>query len=116
MNFNLKIEQLMKRHGRAMTLSLPDGETSDTFFGFIQPLRYKNKMYLFGVNTPIGYNSQGHYLYIGPPDRDLTAMAQDTRLSAGGVDYQIDRAEKVYQNGKVFYVWAVIRTVVEEET
>ena len=108
----MKIEQLMNRHGRAMHLNLPDGGTSGTFFGFIQPLRYKNKMYLFGVNTPIGYNSQGYYLYIGPPEQDLSEMAQDTRLCADGVEYQIDRAEKVYQNGKVFYVWAVIRTIV----
>lgn len=108
----MKVEQMMKRHGRAMNLSSPDGEASDTFFGFIQPLRYKNKMYLFGINTSIGYNSQGYYLYIGPPEHDLSKMPQDTRLHAGGVDYQIDRAEKVYQNGKVFYVWAVVRKIV----
>ncbi|NLX93343.1 MAG: hypothetical protein GXZ02_05700 [Clostridiales bacterium] len=108
----MKIEQLMKRYGREMKLSLPSGDTSKAFFGFIQPLRYKNKMYLFGVNTPIGYNCQGYYLYIGPSAHDLTLMPQDTRLCADGVEYQIDRAEKVYQNGKVFYIWAVIRTVV----
>ncbi|HZK38573.1 MAG TPA: hypothetical protein VFD23_00290 [Clostridia bacterium] len=108
----MKIEQMMKRYGRAMHLSLAHGEASETFFGFIQPLRYKNKMYLFGVNTPIGYDSQGYYLYIGPPEHDLTGMPRDARLHAGGVDYQIDRAEKVYQNGKVFYVWAVVRTIV----
>lgn len=108
----MEIDRLMKRYGREMKLSLPDGGMSNTYFGFIQPLRYKNKMYLFGVNTPIGYNCQGYYLYIGPPAHDLTAIPQDTRLCADGVEYRIDRAERVYQNGKVFYVWAVIRTVV----
>lgn len=106
---------LMNRHGRAMSLHLPGGQESDTFYGFIQPLRYKNKMYLAGVNTQIGYNSEGHYLYIGPPEQDLTVAGADTLLSAGGVDYRIDRAEKVYRGKEVFYIWAIVRTVVGVE-
>lgn len=108
----MKLLNLMKRHGREMSISLPDGWRSNAFYGFIQPLRYKNKMYLSGVNTQIGYNSEGYYLYIGPPEHDLTNIDMDARLSAAGIDYQIDRAEKVYRNGKVFYIWAVIRTTV----
>ncbi len=111
----MRLENLMKRYGREMNLNLPDGWKSNTFYGFIQPLRYKNKMYLSGVNTQIGYNSEGYYLYIGPPEHDLTNIGEDARLSAGGVDYQVDRAEKVYRNGKVFYIWAVVRTVVVSE-
>ena len=105
----------MKRRGRAMSLRLPDGRASGTFYGFIQPLRYKNKMYLAGVNTQIGYNSERHYLYIGPPEYDLTAAGSDTLLNAGGVDYRIDRAEKVYRGAEVFYIWAIVRTVVGVE-
>lgn len=108
----MKLENLMKRHGRAMCLRLPDGQASAAFYGFIQPLRYKNKMYLAGVKTRIGYNSEGHYLYIGPPEYDLTVAGADTLLSAGGVDYRIDRAEKVYRGAEVFYIWAIVRTVV----
>lgn len=108
----MRIENLMKHHGREMCLTLPDGWSSNTFYGFIQPLRYKNKMYLYGINTQIGYNSQGYYLYIGPPEHDLTKMGTDTRLNADGSEYQIDRAERVYRGGKVFYVWAIVRTTV----
>ena len=57
--------------------------------GFIQPLRYKNKMYLYGVNTEIGYNSQGYYLYIGPPEHDLT-VNEDALIIDGDIKYQID--------------------------
>ena len=109
----MKLENLMKRHGREMCLTLPDGWRSNTFYGFIQPLRYKNKMYLAGVNTQIGYNSEGHYLYIGPPEQDLTVAGTDTLLNAGGIDYRIDRAEKVYRGSEVFYIWAIIRAVVD---
>ena len=111
----MKIENLMKRHGREMSLSLPDGWQSNTFYGFVQPLRYKNKMYLSGINTQIGYNSEGYYLYIGPPAHDLTKLADGAELHCGEINYQIDRAEKVYRNGKAFYIWAVIRTVVDGE-
>ncbi|MEI6578564.1 MAG: hypothetical protein WCN92_03775 [Eubacteriales bacterium] len=111
----MKLENLMKRHGSEMSLSLPDGWQSNTFYGFVQPLRYKNKMYLSGVNTQIGYNSEGYYLYIGPPEHDLTKIDSGARLSSAGIEYQIDRAEKVYRNGKVFYIWAVVRTTVEAE-
>ena len=112
----MTMHNLMKRHGRAMSLYLPGGgQASGTFYGFIQPLRYKNKMYLAGVNTQIGYNSEGHYLYIGPPEHDLTVLDGDTLLRAGGVDYRIDRAEKVYRGAEVFYIWAIVRTTVASE-
>lgn len=46
-------------------------------------------MYLYGVNTEIGYNSQGYYLYIGPPEHDLT-VNEDALIIDGDVKYQID--------------------------
>ena len=45
-------------------------------------------MYLYGVNTEIGYNSQGHYLYIGPPDPDLTAAPQNSYIAAAGKKFR----------------------------
>ena len=105
----------MDRFGRSMSLKNADGWHTETFRAFIQPLRYKNKMYLYGVNTTIGFNSQGHYLYIGPPDHDLTVLDDSVYMEADGVKYQIDRAEKVYAGDKLFYIWAIIRTIVEPE-
>lgn len=81
---------------------------------FISPLRYKNKMYLYGVNTEIGYNSEGYYLYVGPPDVDIT-QGTGSYIYCGGKSYRIDRAEKVFKGEDVFYIWAVIRQMEEEE-
>ena len=53
-------------------------------------------MYLYGVNTQIGYNAQGYYLYIGPPEHDLTRLSDETELAIGDAHYRVDRAEKVY--------------------
>lgn len=104
-------EMIFATQGRKV--SFCDNGNEQKFKALIQPLRYKNKMYLDGIYTEIGFNSQGHYLYIGPPDPDLTAAGKNSRLVADGTSYQIDRAEKVYNGENVFYIWAIIRTVVE---
>lgn len=98
--------------GRRVSLLSPEGETLGEYRAVIQPLRYKNKMYLDGVNTEIGFNSQGHYLCIGPPLPDLTAAPEGSRVLAGGVEYKIDRAEKFYAGEEPAYIWAVIREVI----
>ncbi|MBQ9553081.1 MAG: hypothetical protein IJU96_10005 [Clostridia bacterium] len=109
-------KNLFEPFGRTVTLRDANGDTLNTFKALIQPLRYKNKMYLDGIYTEIGFNSQGHYLYLGPPEPDLCAAAAGDHLFADGISYQIDRAEKVYQNDKVFYIWAIIRTITEVES
>lgn len=101
--------------GREFSLMSPEGSLLSASNAFISPLRYKNKMYLYGVNTEIGYNSQGHYLYIGPPEPDLTAASEGSYILCGENKYRIDRAEKVYKGNSVFYLWAIIREMVEPE-
>ena len=109
----MNTQELFKAFGRTVEMRNGNGRAVESCHAFIQPLRYKNKMYLDGINTEIGFNSQGHYLYIGPPSPDLTLAADDYCIFADGVSYQIDRAERVYKGEKVFYIWAIIRTIVE---
>ena len=109
------IETIFNKYGRPAEYVSKSNGTLKEMRAFISPLRYKNKMYLYGVNTEIGYNSQGHYLYIGPPDPDLTLSADGEYISCLGEKYRIDRAEKVYKGEKVFYIWAIIRVIVETE-
>ena len=110
----MDITKFLNLYGRRARFEEEDGWTSRDFHCFIQPLRYKNKMYLYGVNTQIGFNAQGNYLYIGPPDCDVTKLSDDVVLHVGENRYRIDRAEKVYCGEKLYYIWAIIRTVVEE--
>ncbi len=110
----MSIAPLLSQAGRRVELWGENGAEKG-FKALIQPLRYKNKMYLDGIYTEIGFNSQGHYLYIGPPEIDLTAADDSQFLKSDGVSYQIDRAEKVYSGEEPFYIWAVIRTIVEEK-
>lgn len=109
----MNINPIFDSYGRAASFSSKSGEKIAEMKAFISPLRYKNKMYLYGVNTEIGYNSQGHYLYIGPPEPDLTAAEEGSYVTCGEEKYRIDRAEKVYKGDEVFYIWAIIRVIVE---
>ena len=108
----MRLEPLFDRYATAASLMTADNASAADMRAFISPLRYKNKMYLYGVNTEIGYNSQGYYLYIGPPEHDLT-VNEDALIIDGDIKYQIDRAEKIKFGEEVLYVWAVVRTVVE---
>lgn len=102
------------RFARTCSFENEQGEAVGEMRAFISPLRYKNKMYLYGINTDIGYNTEGYYLYIGPPSPDITA-AEGGYILCADEKYKIDRAEKVYRGDSVFYIWAVIRKTVETE-
>ena len=111
----MSITSIFESYGRPSSFSSKNGEKITDMKAFISPLRYKNKMYLYGVNTEIGYNSQGHYLYIGPPNPDLTSAEDGAYITCMGEKYRIDRAEKVYKGNEIFYIWAIIRVIVEIE-
>lgn len=109
----MNITGMLKKYGRTVALRDSEDALIQSSYAMVSPLRYKNKMYLYGVNTEIGYNSQGHYLYIGPPSPDLTDLDDGDYLEADGIKYRIDRAEKVYAGDEVLYIWAIVRTIVE---
>jgi len=111
-----EIQEIMERYGRQVRLCLPDGWQTENFGAFLQPLRYKNKMYLGGVNTRIGFNREGYYLYLGPPGHDLTKLSQDMWIQAAldpDERYTVDRAELVYFGDAPSHIWAIVRSMVE---
>ena len=111
-----EVEKMFRKFGREIVLKRDDGWRSETFHGFIQPLRYKNKIYLDGVYTVIGFDNQGKYLYIGPARHDLTVFDSTAgHVESDGVKYTVDRAEKVYYGASPLYIWAIIREIVEVE-
>ena len=82
----------------------------------MQPLRYKNKMYVAGTNTEIGLAEENYYLYIGPGNKDLRKMGASVTLhTADGKSYEVQKSEKIYNGENVFYIWAVIKEKVGAE-
>ena len=110
MNFN----SLFSNYGSTVNLSGTDGWQSPCFKAFIQPLRYKNKLYQQGAYTPIGINKNDVYLYLGPADHDLTMLDNTHRIhDAENNIYMIDRAEKIKSCDRTLYIWAIIRKTTE---
>ncbi len=106
---------LFEKYGRECEFIASGDAQGDAMKAFISPLRYKNKMYLYGVNTEIGYNPEGYYLYIGPPF-PMLENSEKCLIECGGDTYKIDRAETIRTGADVIYNWAIIRKTVEEES
>lgn len=102
-------KKIIKKYGQSVELYDEDDTLIDNTKCFIQPLRYKNKMYTQGTPTDIGYNYSGYYLLIAPPSFDADALGESGYIYDGSKKYHIDRSEKIYFGSDVFYVWAVLR-------
>ena len=110
----MNITKMLKKYGGSVYISNEDGWNSPHFRAFIQPLRYKTKLYMEGEYTPIGINPNDVYLYIGPFDHDLTKLDKTYRIhDKDNNRYMIDRAEKIMVKDTVIYIWAVIRKTTE---
>lgn len=103
-----------EKFGSSVRLTDGAGWYSPVYKAFLQPLRYKNKMYLEGTYTPIGRDSTGLYLYIGPASHNVTRLPETARIMDGdGRKYVVQRAEEVKLSDKPFYYWAVVKEVSE---
>ena len=78
----------------------------------IQPLRYKNKLYVELQPSEVGRIDDGCFLYLGPADIVFKA---DDRLSFETKKFVVERFEPVYLFAKPIYNWAVLRPCVTSE-
>lgn len=115
MSRDFNFDAVISGVGRTVTAHQSNGWCSAPFKALIQPLRYKNKMYLDGTYTDIGRHTSGHYLYIGPSNHDISKLDDSAYLVSGGVKYMITRAEKCYLGERVTHIWAILRDMEEEE-
>lgn len=110
------LKKYVEKYGTTVSLS-SDGKVFGTpYRAFIQPLRYKNKMYLMGVRSKLGWIDQSHYLYIGPAEKDVASLTSAARIRSQNENFYIVKAENVHLGDNIFYNWAVIRAVVEDQT
>ena len=90
---------------------LKNGEETE-FFGFLQPLRYKNKMYLNGISTELGYNTTKKYLLISQPDVKLKQNERENVvITASDGKYCCDHSETVSFGEKECYCWSIVHRV-----
>ncbi|MCD7774026.1 MAG: hypothetical protein LUH40_00385 [Clostridiales bacterium] len=104
-----QVKRLIKKYGRTAEIIDGGGNVISEEKACIQPLRYKNKMYLEGTPTEIGISESGYYMYIGPWNSDMSSYKFDGFLYDGSRYYTVDRAEPVYFKEDIIYMWAVLR-------
>lgn len=86
-----------------------NGENTTVFTGFLQPLRYKNKIYLSGVPTELGYDGLNKYLLIAPPEVGENCLeSKEYTIRSGKDTFSVDHCEPVYLEKKILYYWAIV--------
>lgn len=105
----MRLKRLFSRYGRDAFLFNNKGILINESKCLIQPLRYKNKMYLEGIPTDIGINEAGCYLLLAPPEFDVESAGRTGYVSDGKNSYHIDRSEKIYIGKDVYFIWAIVR-------
>lgn len=100
---------LFDYYGVKMTYSSATDEETFDFYAFLQPLRYKNKLYLNGVPTELGYDGLNKYMLLCDPKVDMGSIdGINYRLCFGNKSYGVDHHEIVYRLGKPLYMWAIV--------
>lgn len=72
----------------------------------VQPIRYKNKIYIGGEMRSLGSIKREKYLYIGTPETVLHENA--TVIESVGGKYIVKRCETFYVQDSPVYVWAIM--------
>lgn len=100
---------LFDRYGVKMTYECATDEDSFDFHAFLQPLRYKNKLYLSGVPTELGYDGMNKYMLLCDPSINMENIdGINYRLCFEDKAYGVDHYEVVYRLGAPLYMWAII--------
>lgn len=99
------IEKMIRRYGD--DIKITENSVKKHSKAIIQPLMYKNKMYLGGTAVPAGYFDGGHYMMIAPASLGITDY-RHTVIESMGAMYRVKRAEKVKADNELLYIWAVL--------
>lgn len=110
-----KLKKMILKHGRRSWFVDNDNNVCSTeFSAFIEPLMYKNKMYIDSDITDIGYVDEFCYLYLGPPDVKIDDEDFSFRIATDEIVYIVIKANPIFYNNERAYVWAILRPVIKE--
>ena len=72
----------------------------------VEPLRYRNRIYIGGEMHPLGKASREKYLFIGTPD--ISLQQNRSVIESVGGKYIVKRCETYFVRDKAVYVWAIL--------
>ena len=76
MDFQKEVLTLLEAIGEKATVTV--GETEWQINAIIQPMRYKNKLYIEQERTELGFKDTECFLYLGPAEPDFAGFESDT--------------------------------------
>ena len=100
--------------GQTVRLLLPSGERY-VYKAFLKPLNYKNKVFIENNMLPAGEYGKDCMLYIGPNSRGGEKLCHRAMIEYGGARYIVNAASRFYFKDRVYYTWAVLARVSNEE-
>lgn len=107
MKITERIHRLMDEFGiRATVLN---GQGTFEIRCLIQPMRYKNKMFIDSQYTKLGIVDESCFLYLGPPEHELTELYGTVLSDEFGRRFSCVKTEKVYFGRTPAYNWAILR-------
>ncbi len=99
------VSETIKRYGNSVRITT--GKESTDVRAFVQPLRYKNRVYIGGSCHKLGYRRIEKYLYIGLPDYEI--VENSSVIEMKNRKYIVKRCEKYYLRDIPVYIWAVLQ-------
>lgn len=98
------VDSEILRYGSQVTII--SGEEQVQTRAFVEPLRYRNKIYIGGEYRPLGVAIREKYLYIGRSAYRL----QENRsvVEAHGERYLVKRSETFFIRDLPVYEWAIM--------
>ncbi len=99
------VVETIKRYG--CNIRIINGDDSIGTKAFVEPLRYKNRVYVGGQYHHLGYKRTEKYLYIGPPEFSLDENSSVIEMHNN--KYIVKRCEIYYVKDLPIYVWAILQ-------
>ncbi len=106
MDFQKEVLTLLEAIGEKATVTV--GENEWQINAIIQPMRYKNKLYIEQERTQLGFKDTECFLYLGPAEPDFAGLESDTAIKTHDRMYNVSRADRISLKGITQYIWAVL--------
>lgn len=91
-----------------------DGQKSEPFRCVITSTWRKNKTNFEPAATPAGFAGVDFYVYLGPADRDITALPETAFLVSEKQRFTFKKREAFLIGGRVQYYWGILRACTED--
>lgn len=101
------VSSSIQRYGQDVTIY--SGDDAVATRAFIEPLRYRTRLYIGGDYRQLGTANRNKYLYVGNPNYPLEEY--HSIIESGGIKYRPIRCEEYIVDNKCVYIWAILKTV-----